>query len=770
MAVLLKPFRFFDFPIAILNLTCISFFPNFRIFISSFMPIWSAEIKELEKLYESLKGQLSHLEKELEQLIRTNDANVIMLYSRRSLEVILTDLCECELKRSRGTEPLKGIIDKLHKEEKVPPHIITSMHGLNELSTYGTHPKDFDPEQVKPVLINLDIIIKWYLKYKNIETSIKTKLAEEIKQDIIVTKDERKKIPISNKRMVALLSGLTLLIVIVATVLFFTKDLDKSLAVLPFINDSPSDSDNYVINGLWAEVINNLQTIKDLRVLSRTSTDQYKGPDRPTIPEIAKKLGVNYIVEASGQMIENTFRFRVQLIKAKGKEALIWAKPYEHEIKEVGDYIRLQSQIAQAITAGVKATMTPDEKQLIEKVPTTDTAAYSFYLKGREEEKFTFYDLIISSNINAGIDPSSKQSVEKAEKMYKTALKYDPTFAPAYTGLAGIYWRKNYFKEYFSKNFMDSAIILANTALTFDDQLPDAYFIRGMYFNENSNLKEAYENFDKTLELNPNCWQAYFKKAEINEDALIAIKNYQEAASRYHGPGLSEIYNRISFNLSLTGFSASAKNYSLEAVKLESDSSKYYFWLWMYEFDYNNCYKFFEKKYSVDSTNLTALEFLPEYYSVTGQFKESLKFYKKLLERLKLEERKSINYLQRIGYVYWKNGVSDSADYYFNKQIENCNEAIRVGRSSYSSAYYDLAGIYAFKGDKIKAYENLNIYNQRSSRPSINLWIRRFIKTDPLFVSIRNEPEFQQIVKDMDAKYQAEHEKVKKWLKDQGIL
>src|SRR5665647_3788649 len=125
------------------------------------MTIWSTEIKELEKLHESVKGQLPDLEKELERLIRSDDENMILLYSRRCLEVIITDLCECELKRPRKTEPLKGIIDKLHKEEKVPAHIISSMQGLNELSTYGAHPKDFDPEQVKPVLVNLDIIIKW---------------------------------------------------------------------------------------------------------------------------------------------------------------------------------------------------------------------------------------------------------------------------------------------------------------------------------------------------------------------------------------------------------------------------------------------------------------------------------------------------------------------------------------------------------------------------------------------------------------------------------
>lgn len=135
------------------------------------MAIWSVEIKDIEKLHESFKGRLPALERELGHLIITDDSNVIMLYSRRCMEVIITDLCESELKRPRKTEPLKGIIDRLNKEEKVPSHIITSMDSLNSLSTFGTHPKEYDPEQVRPVLINLVTIFKWYLKYKNIETS-----------------------------------------------------------------------------------------------------------------------------------------------------------------------------------------------------------------------------------------------------------------------------------------------------------------------------------------------------------------------------------------------------------------------------------------------------------------------------------------------------------------------------------------------------------------------------------------------------------------------
>jgi len=180
------------------------------------MAIWSSEIKELERLYESFKGQLPDLSKELEQLIKFDDPNVIMLYSRRSLEVIVTDLCECELKRSRKTEPLQGIIDKLNKEEKVPSHIVASMHGLNNLSTFGTHPKDFDPEQVIPVLVNLDIVIKWYLKYKGFQIPVKQK--QEVQADNIKLGKGRK-FSLSVKPGI-LIPGILITIAILGTLIF----------------------------------------------------------------------------------------------------------------------------------------------------------------------------------------------------------------------------------------------------------------------------------------------------------------------------------------------------------------------------------------------------------------------------------------------------------------------------------------------------------------------------------------------------------------------
>ena len=353
------------------------------------MSIWTVEIKEIERINESLKSHFPELEKEMGQLIKTEDENVALLYSRRCIEIIITDLCECELKRPRKTEPLKGIIDKLNKEEKVPSYIITSMHGLNSLSTYGAHPKDFDPEQVKPALSNLAIILKWYLKYKGIEILGKPPIAEEViagmgKQVADVTK------------------------------------LEKSVAILPFKNDSPDESNTYFINGLMEEILNNLQKIKDLRVISRTSVEQYRN-QKKSIPEIAKELGVNYIVEGSGQKYGNAFRLRIQLIMA-AKESHLWGESYQQKISEVEDIFRIQTQIAESIAKELKAIITPQEKDLIEKIPTKQLEAYDAYLKGR----FYLYKF-------------TSEDLEAAMKYFELAKEKDPNYALAYSGISFVW-------------------------------------------------------------------------------------------------------------------------------------------------------------------------------------------------------------------------------------------------------------------------------------------------------------------------------------------
>jgi eukaryotic-like serine/threonine-protein kinase len=209
------------------------------------MSIWAQEIKELERYYESFKGHHPDLEKELERLITTEDENMVLLYSRRCLEVIITDLCETELKRPRKTEPLKGIIDKLNKEEKVPSHIITSMDHLNGLSTYGAHPKEFDPQQVRTVLINLTTILSWYVKYLSISPGSNSKPIEEAKK---ITLKRKKNTKVTWKVIPWSITGL-LLTAIFTFWLFFHGSSQKTLPVQRLTCNLPKGEDLFSSEG-----------------------------------------------------------------------------------------------------------------------------------------------------------------------------------------------------------------------------------------------------------------------------------------------------------------------------------------------------------------------------------------------------------------------------------------------------------------------------------------------------------------------------------------
>jgi TolB-like protein len=452
------------------------------------MQIWSAEILQLSELYNSLKGHFPDLEKELEPLIRTIDANVMLLYSRRSLEVIISDLCECELKRPRKTEPLKGIIDKLNKEEKVPSHIITSMHSLNDLSNYGAHPKDYDPEQVKPVLINLSIIIKWYVKYK--EYPIIEKLNSEGKKSESKQTGVSKTISGNTKRK--LLIPIIIVLVSATAVITFVNlaKLEKSIAVLPFKFDSPdvNEENSAFINGLMEEILINLQMIKVLRVISRTSVEQFRGPEKPTIPEIAKKLGVNYIVEGSVQKYGNIFHLRVQLIRAD-KESHLWAKSYEQEISKVSDIFRIQSQIAEAIASELKAEITPQEKQQIEKTPTDNPEAYRLYTVG-----------------NFFMSRWGEDNFRKAIDNYKQAIALDSNFAQAHANLASAYFELTMWDvPEPDPEYIPLAMNSALKALEINKDLGEPYFVIGSikYMHE-LDFVGAEEAFKKGMQFNPN--------------------------------------------------------------------------------------------------------------------------------------------------------------------------------------------------------------------------------------------------------------------------
>ena len=572
----------------------------------------------------------------------------------------------------------------------------------------------------------------------------------------VTTHQKSKKTPIIIAS-VAALALMVLGIIFIPKLFKPSEELEKSIAVLPFRNDSP-DQEMYFINGVMEVILDNLCKIEEIRVVSRSSVEQYRDEPKP-IPVVAKEMDVGYVLEGSGQRDGDNIRLTVQLLNGK-KDQHIWSESYYREIKNI---FELQSEIAQAIASELKAIITPEEKQLIEKIPTINLTAYDFYQRGRDEYlKYQFNN--------------NREALERAEDYYYKALDNDSTFALAYTDLANIYWNKHYYEEYFSDNFMDSVLILCQKALSYDDQLAEAYTLMGRYYDAIGKPEQALIEYDKAIKFNPNHWEAYLGKGNVylfqSEEMDMAIYNLHQASILHRGSYLPSIYRNIANAYRFAGFLDQVKSYAQKALEIDDDSARYYNYLADIEFDlhnYDNEIEFRKKAYAIDSNNISALSNLGRTYVLLKQYKESLIYYKKWNDRLSAGNILSTNYMHRIGYSYSKNGYEEKAKYYFNLQINYCEEMIELNRRSSQnlSVYYDLAAVYAFLGDKDKAYKNLRMFNQRQVMAK---WAENLINIDPLFDSIRDEPEFQQIASEIITKYQAEHERVKKWLEENDML
>ena len=341
-----------------------------------------------------------------------------------------------------------------------------------------------------------------------------------------------------------------------------------------------------------------------------------------------------------------------------------------------------------------------------------------------------------------------------------------------------VYRNKHYSETYLTENFLDSVLILADIALSFDDQLAEAYIIKGQYFRSHNQKEQVLKEFDKAIKFNPIEYVAYWAKGSLYylDDNVKTIDNYHKAASLHRGSFLPRIYRGLSYAYLNASFKKVSYHYVEEALKLDNDSAEYYFALVMIEHgisNYENTIEFGEKLCNIDSThyyNYWTIFLIGYSHMVLGQVEESLKYLKKSEKILKSRDMIVGLVLSRLGHAHSVNGFKEEAKHYLNAGIERINKTLELqqhGQSREIDAYYNLAASYAAMGDKGKAYEYLRRLNQFER---MSLWVTGNIKDDPMFESIRDQPEFQQILTDLDAKYQAEHERVRQWLEENDML
>jgi pentatricopeptide repeat protein len=258
----------------------------------------------------------------------------------------------------------------------------------------------------------------------------------------------------------------------------------KSLAVLPLKNLSADPTQEYLADGMTEALIGRLAGIHDLRVISRTSIMQYKDTKK-ALPEIAKALGADAIVEGSVIREGNRIRVHAQLIRASSDEHF-WSETYDRELRDV---LTLQSEVAQSIAQKVEVTITGEERARLTAARPIAPEVYENYLKGRS---------IIDKSY-------SRSGLEESIGYFEEATKRDPTFAPAYVGLADAYDRLGtVFIGTPPSEVRPKVVNAARKALELDPELAEAHVLLADIYQQQWHWNDAQVEYKRALELKPN--------------------------------------------------------------------------------------------------------------------------------------------------------------------------------------------------------------------------------------------------------------------------
>ncbi len=454
---------------------------------------WSNELKKFESLSNLIKEDLPKLNKELEKLIVTTDENMVLVYARRCLEVIITWICEQELKRPRGTEPLQRILDKLNKENTIPENIVISMYEVNSMSTFGAHPKEFDLRQVYPVLSNLETILHWYIKYRGID--VDDKLSAENNNPLEFQPKRHKQ---KRKSVLYLFAFLVAASAFILLVLTDTIDIGinpdvnsiESLAILPFDNFTGDTNNEYFVAGMHSSLIGNLGQISKLRVTGKTSSNSYKNTTK-SIKQIAEELDVDAIIESEVLCAgEDSICLQIKVISAGKDEKQIWSGNYKEDKSQI---LNFYNQITQKIANEVNINLTKsEEKKLGTDMGSVNPDVLEAYYKGE---------------YNSGL--LTKEAGFAAIDYFNEAIDIDPTFAPAYAALSGV-WGVLKQMDYVTAEEADPRMgQYLKKAMELDSTIAEVYYnqaLKDVWVD--FNWKQGRKNFEKALELRPNYAEA----------------------------------------------------------------------------------------------------------------------------------------------------------------------------------------------------------------------------------------------------------------------
>ncbi len=279
-----------------------------------------------------------------------------------------------------------------------------------------------------------------------------------------------------------------------------TDDSRPSIAVLPFVNMSADEEQEYFSDGMTEEVINTLVGISDLRVAGRTSAFAYKGENRD-LREIGAELGVDYLVEGSVRKADDRLRITAQLIDSSDGTHL-WSEQYD---KALVDVFAIQSEIAQAIAEALTIPLgLEDSSDLV--TPTGDLKAYDLYLAGRTHMRQRGLGLV------------------EAKRLFEAAIDRDSAWAPSWAALAEVLEIRVWYTEALGAASSDTEAIAqtlndaeeaAGRALALDPENSSAFVALGSVQRDRGEWAESEAHYLRALSMDPDLAEAYMQYAEL---------------------------------------------------------------------------------------------------------------------------------------------------------------------------------------------------------------------------------------------------------------
>jgi TolB-like protein/Flp pilus assembly protein TadD len=456
----------------------------------------------------------------------------------------------------------------------------------------------------------------------------------------------------------------------------------ESIAVLPLANLSGDPEQEYFADGMTEELITNLGKISALRVISRTSVMRYKKTEKP-LPQIARELGVDGIVEGSVLRVGDRVRITAQLIQAE-QERHLWAESYERDLRDI---LALQSEVARAIASEIKVRLTPQEQTRLASARPVNPDAHEAYLKGRY-----FWNKRTEEGLKKGID------------FFGQALEKDPAYALAYTGLADCYYLLADYRFVPWKEAYPRAKGAATKALELDETLAEAHTSLAL-------IKDRYEwdwpgaerEFKRAIELNPNYatahhWYSnYLEEMGRHDEAIAEIKRAQQLDP------LSLIINAV--------------------VGLRFRSAR----------RYDEAIEQLRKTLEMDPNFAMAHFLLGGVYKQKGQYESAIAEYQKG----RSASGGSVHLLAALGRAYAAAGKR-------RKALKILGELKELSKRRYVSASF-VASIYVALGEKDQALEWLEKgYRDRDAAMVGLNWVPTFdpLRSDPRFEDLLRRMNF----------------------------